>query len=112
MQYLIIILLLYFIILYYYTLLFLSFSYLKSKQSFWTKQGLKTENIFVSFLHNFSLIFNGEKLRRQQGKLFGFYRGLTLILNCGDADVLRFILSKDFHIFTNRRVNCFVEFVQ
>lgn len=79
-------------------------SYLKLKYSFWTKQGLKIENFFVSFLHNFSSILNREKSRRQQGKLFGFYKGLTLVLSCGDADVLKLILDKDFHNFTNRKV--------
>ena len=86
---------------------FVDFSYLKSKQSLWTDQGLKTENFFISLLHNFSLISNPEKSRRQQGKLFAFYRGLTLVLSCGDANVLKLILNKDFHIFTNRKVNSF-----
>ncbi len=40
-------------------------------------------------------------------KVFGVYEFLRPTLWVSDPDVLRNILSKDFHMFTNRRVSYF-----
>ena len=58
-----------------------------------------------SFLHNFYLLLNREQYRRRHGKLLGFYKGLTLILNYSDPDVIKLIIEKDFHYLKNHKVN-------
>ena len=72
---------------------------------------MKIENFFISFLHNFYLLLNREKYRRKHGKLFGFYKGLTLILNCSDPDVIKLIMEKDFYYAKNHKVSHFKSFL-
>lgn len=40
---------------------------------------------------------------KNHGKVFGTYEGLKPVLYVADPDLCRQIMSKDFHVFTNRR---------
>lgn len=44
------------------------------------------------------------------GKIYGSYLGLTPEIVVGDLDVLKDILVKDFHNFTNRRVSIYMKY--
>ncbi len=80
---------------------------IQSRKTYWSKQNIDVaKNAFFARMKKPS--HESEKtLVEDNGKLFGVYELLRPVLWVSDPDLLRNILSKDFHMFANRRVSCF-----
>jgi len=46
-----------------------------------------------------------QNLVKKHGKIFGVYEVTKPVLYVSDPDIIKDVLVKDFHIFTNRRVS-------
>lgn len=84
------------------------FSYLKHKLSFWLKRNVPhpKPNI-LTFGINFKRFTQGPEIYTKEqlenhGKVFGGYMLLTPILVVNDAELIKQIMIKDFHLFMDK----------
>lgn len=54
------------------------------------------------------IVKNDEDLINQYGKIVGYHEVGTPVILCSDLDMIRHIMIKDTHYFTNRRVNIYL----
>jgi len=75
--------------------------------SYWSKQNVPVaSNAFLARFVKQLHLAEKEIVDRQGGnKVFGVYELLQPTLWVADPDILRNIMSKDFHIFRERRVS-------
>ncbi|KAI1308001.1 Cytochrome P450 3A11 [Halotydeus destructor] len=83
--------------------------YIKNKQSYWQRQGIKSPRLTLPILGHaldYFLKPMQEVLMENfatYGKTFGIYEGTVPVLVTSDSDLIRQITVKDSHIFVNRR---------
>ena len=81
--------------------------YIQSKKGYWSKQNIPVEsNAFLSRFVKQLHLAEKEIVEKQCGnKVFGVYEFSRPTLWVAEPEIIRNILSKDFHIFPNRRVS-------
>ncbi len=81
--------------------------YIQSKKSYWSKQNIPVaSNAFLSRFVKKLHLAEKEIVEKQCGnKVFGVYEFSRPTLWVAEPEIIRNILSKDFHIFPNRRVS-------
>ncbi|XP_054155705.1 cytochrome P450 3A13-like, partial [Oppia nitens] len=83
--------------------LYAIYRYYASKYTYWETQGVRTAP-FGYWQRLYKRWFKWEQeLYGRYGKCFGVYESTRPVLYLADPDLIRDVLVKDFHIFTNRR---------
>ncbi|CAG2107627.1 unnamed protein product [Medioppia subpectinata] len=71
--------------------------------TYWETQGVKTVNVSLYTRFTKQWYEWEQDLYKRYGKVFGVYEITKPVLFVSDPELIRDILVKDFHIFTNRR---------
>ncbi len=88
----------------------INYRYIEWKCDYWQKQGVRTDSVglYTRFMKS---SYDWERdLYVRNGKCFGIYELGKPVLYLSDPELIREVLVKDFHIFTNRRVShlCYI----
>ncbi|CAG2177160.1 unnamed protein product, partial [Oppiella nova] len=85
--------------------LFLISRYIDGKCDYWRKQGVRTASVSLWTRFTKQWFEWQRDLYIRNGKCFGVYELGKPVLYLSDPELIREVLVKDFHIFTNRRVS-------
>lgn len=81
-------------------------SYLKHKYSFWERQGVPTKPTtwLLGNMENFTANMYTEPTEwvNEYGKVFGSYLFMRPVISVADPELIKQMIIKDFHHFTNR----------